>query len=194
MTSQLTLSPDDSRGLGGRSDRIRPGAKHSGDAREVLGVEGEQVSWSWRQETVDQEAMREFMRKHEESGVVRGPEVWKMFFDEFVTDRLQERDPPAFVRELCRRGLAPLTEEELGAATGGREVVVPDGESTEGRGVRTPTLPYVPTEKERREHNVTHYPHRTWCETCMSGRAVAGAHSRNKDESNPLAGEFHFDD
>ena len=42
MTSKLTLSPDDSRGLGVRSDRIRPGAKHSGDEREVLGVEGEQ--------------------------------------------------------------------------------------------------------------------------------------------------------
>ena len=27
----------------------------------------------------------------------------------------------------------------------------------------------------------------------MSGRAVAGAHSRNKDESDPLAGKFHFD-
>ena len=155
MTSQLTLSPDDSRGLGGRSDRIRPGAKHSGDEREVLGVEGEQEERGVEleletEETVDQEAMREFMRKHEESGVVRGSEVWKMLFDEFVMDRLQERDRPAFVRELRRRGLAPLTEEELGAATGGRGVVVPDGDSTEGRGVRTPTLPYVPTEKERR--------------------------------------------
>ena len=133
------------------------------------------------------------MRKHEDSGVVRGSEVWKMLFDEFVMDRLQELDPPAFVRELRRRGLAPLTEEELGAATGGRGVVVPDGESTEGRRVRIPTLPYVPREKERREHIVIHYPHRTWCETCMSGRAVAGAHSRNKDESDPFAGEFHFD-
>ena len=27
----------------------------------------------------------------------------------------------------------------------------------------------------------------------MSGRAVAGAHSRSKDESDPLAGKFHFD-
>ena len=81
----------------------------------------------------------------------------------------------------------------LGAATGSRGVVVPDGESTEGRGVRTTTLPYVLTGKERREHNVTHYPHRTWCETCMSGRAVACAHSRNKDESDPFAGEFHLD-
>ena len=27
----------------------------------------------------------------------------------------------------------------------------------------------------------------------MFGRAVAGAHPRNKDESDPLAGKFHFD-
>ena len=37
--------------------------------------------------------------------------------------RLQERDTFAYVRELRRRGLEPLTAEELGAATGGRGVV-----------------------------------------------------------------------
>ena len=57
-----------------------------------------------------------------------------------------------------------------------------DGEPVDGRSVRVPTLPYVPTEKERREHNVTHYHHRTWCEVCMAGRAVAGAHRRNADD------------
>ena len=130
------------------------------------------------------------MRAHEESGVERGSVLWKKFFDELVMMRLQERDPPASVRELRRRGLESLTEEEMSAAapTGGRGDVVPDGESTDRRGVRVPTLPYIPTEKERREHNVTHYPHRTWCKACMSGRAVAGAHSRNKDESDPPAG------
>ena len=59
--------------------------------------------------------------------------------------------------------------------------------------MRFPTLPYVPTEKERREHNVTHYPHRTWCECCVSGRSIAGAHGRSRDEADPSAGEFHFD-
>ena len=65
--------------------------------------------------------------------------------------------------------------------------------SSEGRPVRVPTLPYVPTEQERREHNVTHYPHRTWCECCMAGRAIAGAHAKSKDEIDPRAGELHFD-
>ena len=150
MISPLTLSPDDSRGLGGRSDVVRLGAKHSVDEREVQGFDGEREQREVELEletqyTVDQEAMEEFMGKHEESGVVRGSEVWKKFFDEFVMIRLQERDTFAYVRELRRQGLEPLTAEELGAATGGRGVVVPDGESTEGRGVRIPT---VPTEGE----------------------------------------------
>ena len=150
MTSKLTLSPDDSRGLGVRSDRIRPGAKHSDDAREVLGFEGEQEEQGVElvletEETVDPDAMREFMRKHEESGVERGSVLWKKFFDELVMMRLQERDPPAYARELRRRGFGPLTEEEMSAAapTGKRGDVVPDGESTEGRGVRVLTLPYI---------------------------------------------------
>ena len=153
MTSRLSLSPDDSRGLGGRRDCIRPGAKHSGDERGVLEVEGEQEERGVEleletEETVDPEAMREFVRNRE--GVVRGSDLWNEFFEEFVMISLQERDPPAYVRELRRRGLEPLTEqelgaaaplieEELGAATGGRGAVVPDGESTEGRGVRVPT-------------------------------------------------------
>ena len=69
-----------------------------------------------------------------------------------------------------------------------------EGESAgEGRPMRGPTHPYVPTEKERREHNLTHYPHRTWCECCMAGRAIAGAHARSREESDPNAGELHFD-
>ena len=62
-------------------------------------------------------------------------------------------------RDPHLRAAAPSTEEELGAVTGGRGDMVPDGEPTEGRGVRVPTLPYVPAEKERREHKVTRYPH-----------------------------------
>lgn len=66
-------------------------------------------------------------------------------------------------------------------------------EADEGRPIKVPTVPYVPTERERRDHAVTHCPHRTWCEVCMAGRAVAGAHGRSKDEVDPNAGEFHFD-
>ena len=77
----------------------------------------------------------------------------------------------------------------LGPAAGGNG----EGKSAEGRRVRGPSIPYVPTEKERREHNLSHYPHRTWCECCMAGRAVAGKHAPSADDSDPRACEFHFD-
>ena len=62
-----------------------------------------------------------------------------------------------------------------------------------GRLVRGPSVPYTPTDKERREHNRTHYPHRAWCEICMGGRAAAGRHRNCPDEVDVRAGEFHFD-
>ena len=115
-----------------------------------------------------------------------------MIFDECVMARLQERDTSAYVRELRRRGLEPLSAAELEAATGGRGVVVPDGESTEGRGVRIPTLPYVPTEKERREHNAIHYPHRIRVRyACLAG--LLRVLTQGARMSYPLAGEFRFD-
>ena len=99
---------------------------------------------------------------------------------------------------MRQRGLSPTgvekeeeqePEEGDGERIGGSGSVEPD----EGRAMKIPTLPYVPTARERREHNVTHYPHRTWCEVCMAGRAVAGKHSRGRDEVDPNAGELHFD-
>ena len=86
----------------------------------------------------------------------------------------------------------PADDVGYGESTGGRGQVESE-EPEEGRRMRGPTTQYVPTENERREHNLTHYPHRTWCECCMAGRAVAGRHVASKDETDPRAGEFHFD-
>ena len=86
----------------------------------------------------------------------------------------------------------PADDVGYGESAGGRGQVESE-EPEKGRRMRGPTTPYVPTEHERREHNLTHYPHRTWCECCMVGRAVAGRHVSSKDESDPRAGEFHFD-
>ena len=111
-------------------------------------------------------------------------------------ERLRNRDVDSWRRERRRRDMevdASVGPLRMDTAAGASGVIEPDDEPTEGRKVRVPTLPYVPTEKERRDHNVTHYPHRTWCEICMAGRAVAGAHRRNDEESDPSAGEFHFD-
>ena len=67
-------------------------------------------------------------------------------------------------------------------------------EDAEGRRMRGPSTPYVPTDKERQEHNLTHYPHRTWCECCMAGRAIAGRHSAKRARHEQLACYMLTDD
>ena len=123
--------------------------------------------------------------------------AWKLLFDEFVVDRLKQNSPMGWAREMRRRNIEPVNSEEEvqadeddagSAERRDEEDVGTEDVGTEGRRVRHPTVPYVPTAKERREHNITHYPHRTWCECCMAGRAIAGAHGKSKDEANPLAG------
>ena len=43
-----------------------------------------------------------------------------------------------------------------------------------GRQLRHPSPVYVPTEKERREHEASgHYPFRSWCEYCVLGEVLA---------------------
>ena len=73
-------------------------------------------------------------------------------------------------------------EEEVGdtkSSSRSRSGVV---EPPEGRPVRTATPPYVPSEQERRAHNVTHFPPRSWCEHCVRGRGLASKHVRGDGE------------
>ena len=44
------------------------------------------------------------------------------------------------------------------------------GEEEEARGPRMPREPYQPTEAERRLHEPTHLPFRSWCQYCVDGR------------------------
>ena len=121
-----------------------------------------------------------------------------MLFEELVVEQLKEKDPLAWARLMRKKGLDARVngeesrgqeEDEVTGSNGAAGSVEPD----EGRPIRVPSAPYVPTARERREHNGTHYPHRTWSECCMAGRAIAGAHGRSQDEINPNAGELHFD-
>ena len=207
MTSSLTLGPEDSHpepssGQGCRSDRVRPGAIPCAE-REVLGVSDRKRDRAEAEieteETLDPEVMRGFVERN--ASIERGSMTWKILFDELVMDRLKGVDMRDWMRESRKRELeaakrmedAGLAAGEQAANPGVRAEIEHDGEPVDGRSVRVPTLPYVPTEKERREHNVTHYPHRTWCEVCMAGRAIAGAHRRCAEEVDPRAGELHFD-
>ena len=43
-------------------------------------------------------------------------------------------------------------------------------ESEEGEAPRALRDPGMPTDRERREHMLTHIPFRSWCEHCVRGR------------------------
>ena len=65
--------------------------------------------------------------------------------------------------------------------------------SEEGRRARVANAPYVPSDKERREHDTTHYPPRSWCPHCVEGRGLAAKHSRSDEERVGAVGDLHFD-
>ena len=56
--------------------------------------------------------------------------------------------------------------------------------------------PGQPTEEERRKHNITHLPYRSWCAECVAGRGTAHAHVSQdvlEDGSLPIVGlDYHF--
>ena len=89
-----------------------------------------------------------------------------------------------------KRARASEDAEERGRSNGsGRGVIEPE---EEGRPVRTTAPPCLPTAKERREHNTTHHPPRSWCRYCVEGRGIASAHARCDVERVGDVGELHF--
>ena len=147
------------------------------------------------EDSIDPEVLKGFEEKMRGEGIQRPSSVWNLLFDELVVERLKDRDVSAWMRLMRGRQQERQSREDGdGADNHGASAGVGSVEPDEGRPVRIPTVPYVPTERERREHNATHYPHRTWCECCMAGRAIAGKHERSRDEADPNAGELHFDD
>ena len=75
----------------------------------------------------------------------------------------------------------PRAEDVEGVA---RAEIEAQGEDEEGRTARAKAMPYVPSDKERREHNATHYLFQSWCEHCVAGRAIAGPHLHGGEKGN----------
>ena len=88
------------------------------------------------------------------------------------------------------RGQAGEKRERGRSSGSGVGIVEPE---EEGRQVRTPVTPGMPTERERREHRATHHPPRSWCRYCVEGRGIASAHARCDEERVGDVGELHFD-
>ena len=53
-----------------------------------------------------------------------------------------------------------------------------EGESSEAQRVRVVKDPGKPTAQEIAEHEITHLPHRSWCPSCVAGRARDRPHRR----------------
>ena len=59
--------------------------------------------------------------------------------------------------------------------------------------VKIPAVPYVPSQKEKIEHEATHCPYRAWCPACVAGKALERRHMRaTKEEGQLPCIEFDF--
>ena len=65
-----------------------------------------------------------------------------------------------------------------------------DGESGSRRVVKM-NDPAMPSEEERRDHEMTHLPYRSWCRHCIRGRGKEMGHRKSKEE--PEGVEIHMD-
>ena len=147
--------------LGEGSERISPDARHR-EEREVFPVEegrskkrrveSEEDEELETEETIDPTAFKEFEERMKENGIERSNGAWDLLFDEEVVARLKERNPSAWMRIMRQR-----SQDAQGRSTGAeddQEVRGPGAsgevEPDEGRAVKIPIFPYVPTVCERR--------------------------------------------
>ena len=78
----------------------------------------------------------------------------------------------------------------------GEERKEDDGE--EGSKQLALKVPRMPTEEERREHEISHIPYRSWCGDCVRGKGLTQGHHRqadkgsDKDQRRPLIAMDYF--
>ena len=63
------------------------------------------------------------------------------------------------------------------------------GEDEEEGVVAHHRVPYQPSVEERRRHEVTHWPFRSWCKDCVAGKAKSSPHfkqTKNKEDGQEL--------
>ena len=198
-----------SRGDGGNG--VRAFVRH-GDPLLPLGTEGSEGAAKRRrlvletEDEVPESDFTEFAERMEALKVERGSERWRHYWQEHArlrncdqrgTDPAAEEESEETFMEKCDRLDAEEAERIVEKAekgeTGENEDEVENEDADESRPVRTRIASYVPTVRERQEHNVNHYPFRSWCSSCVSGRATAAPHLRGGDKEVPVGGEFHFD-
>ena len=65
-------------------------------------------------------------------------------------------------------------------------------EETGERHVKKMQSPLLPSTAEIDEHNLTHFPYRSWCRHCVRGRGKEASHIKSRNEPGDVP-EFHFD-
>ena len=78
----------------------------------------------------------------------------------------------------------PPTLDPAGAE---EEVLPPPEPHEEGRVPRVRPDPIKPTARERAEHNITHYPYRSWCRHCLRGRGASRPHGKRSEEDKEFS-------
>ena len=80
--------------------------------------------------------------------------------------------------------------EVLGNEDAGEEVVEAEEEA---QPVNTLPTPDMPTQSERDEHDLSHYPYRSWCTDCVEGRGIEMGHRLGDDHSSRGVAIVGFD-
>ena len=85
-------------------------------------------------------------------------------------------------RRTVVRGMGEIAgrSEVLGAGDASEEVVEAE---EEGQPVNSLPTPNMPTQSERDEHDLKHYPYRSWCKHCVEGRGIEMRHRVGDDHS-----------
>ena len=87
-------------------------------------------------------------------------------------------------------------EEPLDGDAGAEEDVVCQPCEDEGefgeRSVKKMQSPMLPSPAEIDNHNLTHFPYRSWCRHCVRGRGKEASHVKSQNEPGDVP-EFHFD-
>ena len=80
---------------------------------------------------------------------------------------------------------------DAGAAGAVEDVVVEAEE--ESQPVDSLPSPYMPTQSERDDHDLTHAVYRSWCKHCVEGRGVEHGHRAGNDHSARGVAMIGFD-
>ena len=89
----------------------------------------------------------------------------------FPNIEVKEKKKEGTVEEKTK----PSTEDE---GTDNREEDMKDEDQEEVRQPKGVQGPWTPSRKEVEEHNLTHWPYRSWCIHCLKGKARSLPHRR----------------